>query len=356
MTTKSRNMTLFSVIFLLFIPFLLTAQVSQDESVDENYLRFRSEFEKEFEISGSQYEDIPSNKRSVFSLTDLPGWVFELPESNDSIIYVIGVSDPGMNRDTALLLAALRAKAIFALVHGSYISGVTDYYTKNRKTESHELNSAKLQDINKISNTITFNNSDFNIEKQIFTDNNEAFVLASLRLKTSLTDDTTYLECLAELSTSKYKTGDKYSEVYRMEIMTGEKNGLEKSSRYFYYIVKKHNKKFKVLSEYSGLPVIADRTKLKYNSCKSGKISNDTLLSTSLHSGFWYAYSSLILQKMVLDFNDIEVKHSGLNEQHQGTFQDINRSAVKKEVFMNISGFNIIQNKLFLLTNINTPK
>jgi len=341
---------LFSV--LIVTPTSLFSQGNSPpvNQTDFHYLKFKSQFESELGLQDiSDLEETPSNINQVFSQTELPEWVFNLPNSNQSVMYAIGVSDPGMSADSAHQLAVLRTKVILALMNNSKISGLNDYYISEKDLKSGEIISSVYREYSKIASTLTFNNTDFAVEEEVYTNNGEAIILASLHKNNPHSDDTTTINCLAEVSVSHVKRNNKHSTTSRTELMGDEKGKLKNLSNYFYYVVKNNNKQIKMISYFTGvtLPGCSDIITYKSNSTQTN--TNDTTkLSCTLQYGLWYAYSYLTLQKIVLDFKDSNVNLSSLTDQHTLVNQNINRVLINKVLSFKIGSLEISNNKLYL--------
>ncbi len=352
------------VIYILFVSFILfpSLLVAQTNSktgnrTDYNKSKFKSEFEKEFDID-SLYtlEEAPSNIDQVFFKTELPEWVFNIPESNSSIVYAIGVSDLGMSKDSARQLAILRAKAICALFTKSKMNGLVDYYVSEKDLKRGNAISSVYMEFNKIVSSVTFNEDDFTILKETFSVNNEAIILASLRLGKEISDDNAItINCLAEVSSSRMKKNNKYSTTSRMELMTVEKDSVENLYNHFYYIVKNRNKQIRILSNFLGNQLPENTALMTYKESDVYENSKEKLeLSCTLQHGLWHALSTVLLQTLVLDFQESDVKQTSMGDQYVEVTQNLNRLLTQKEVSFRIKSLHIQNNTLQIETDFIT--
>jgi hypothetical protein len=341
----------------LMLMLIVTSQVmiSQEDSqpstlTDYHYLRFKSQYEKGLGLQDMyKLGDPPSNIDQVFFKTELPAWFFHLPCLTDSMVYAIGISDPGMSTDSAHQLAVLRAKTICAIISNSKITGLCDYYINEKDIKSGEVISSVYHEFNKIVCTLTYNSADFTIEQEVITDHGEAIVLVSLRKREILSGDTTMINCLAEVSGSHVKRNNKHSTTSRIEMMGAEKNNTMNLNNYFYYVVKNNHKQMKILSEFSGNPLAGVRQIMTYKPNNNNSILHDTArISCTLQYGLWHAFCSVLLHKLVLSFQESSAEQSSLSDQHTSIMQNINRILTQKEVAFGIDGLQIQNNNLYL--------
>jgi len=348
---------LFSV--LLFASgFVANAQgrSKKDSRVDYDYTKFKTEFDKEFGIDDlSGLVSPASNINRVFFKTRLPEWILNLPPTSDTAIYAIGISEPGMNKDSAYLLATLRAKAVLSVIIHSKIQWLTDYYTNEKDTKTSKPSiSSVYKEFNKLTSTLSFDPDDFKIVHDTFTANNEAIVLASLRPGNKSSRRTTTIDCLSEVSISYPNKNDKYFSTSRTEMRAGEKYGSGNPKDYFYYVVKKHNKQLKISSVFSGavIPGIANR--MTYQSDKYYSGTEDiSSPSCALQNGLWYAFSSVLLQSLVLN-DGSEVNQSSMDDHFSQVSQTIIRVSGEKTASVKLEGLHVKNNILYLKTGLNT--
>lgn len=90
---------------------------------------FMSTFEKE--TSELEQESNPQPLLLSIGAEILPNWFWNIPSSNSQELYAIGISDPQMeSQQKAKLQAIERAKMQIALISGTEVSGITDYYVE----------------------------------------------------------------------------------------------------------------------------------------------------------------------------------------------------------------------------------
>ncbi|MCK9450416.1 MAG: hypothetical protein M0Q90_01890 [Bacteroidales bacterium] len=342
---------------LLLAFYLTSAQTNQYENrkIDVDYSKFQSDFEKRF---GKQevvdLGDVPSNIDHVFLKTDLPDWITNLPQATEKQVYALGISDPAMDRDAAMSLAIHRAKAVCMLQLNTEMSGLFDYYISEKDLNSGNIISSVYNDFNRISSDYRFNTIDFNIINDTFTNNNEAIVLASMIIRKNNFPiaDPSSMNCSIEVSTSTIRKNSKKTNTSRADFIAFEKNHQNENDTLFHYIAKQLDKKAaqqsffegKLLPTYSGVLTYQPKNELSVK---------DTLYlpEFTLEKGVWHAYFLGIVQSLILDFNESDVSHSAMTDEHTKTTQNLNRVLSHKSTSFRIKRLLIKNNKLQIETD-----
>ena len=349
------------VCVLLFISwFEANAQnrAKTDSRVDYDYTKFKTEFDKEFGVEDLSDSNHPvSNINRVFFKTRLPEWVLDLPAAGDTAIYAIGISEPAMNKDSAYLLATLRAKAVLSILIDSKIQWLTDYYTNEKAEGSNKSTISSIyKEFTKLTSSLSFNPDDFKIVRDTFTTNNEAIILASLRPDSKPSGKAVTVDCLSEMSISYPNKDDKYFSTSRTEIRAGEKYGSGNPQDYFYYVAKRHNKQLKISSVFSGDPIPFSPNRMTYQSDEHFTGEEEfSGPSCTLRNGLWYAFSSVLLQTLVLE-SGTEVNQSAMDDNFSKLSQSIIRVSGKKEASLILEGLHVKNNTLYLKNGLNTQQ
>ncbi len=319
---------------------------------NEQFKKLESQFEKTFGSADGGSEILNKTGTNIplpLIKTKLPRWVLHLPASSDSVIYVIGVSDPGMSKDSALSLATLRAKALCALLTHSSIQSISDYYVNDKNIKTGEVTASVYREYSRTIGKITFNNKYFVVLKDTITFYKEAIVLASLRLGKPLSADTTLVEVLAEISGSHIVQNNKSTVISRIELISIEKNKARQKRHSFSFIVKKYNNQLKVVSDYSGLKIPVDRVPVFYrNSEETAPQGKSIRISSTLYHGLWYALCSSLLKTLAFESQGDHVNVAGMDDHYTRLTQNINRILSEKTVSMRLTGLHIYSNTLQL--------
>jgi len=280
----------------------------------------------------------------------LPQWALHLPAASDSVIYVIGVSDPCMRKYSALRLATLRAKALFALLTHSSIRGMSDYYVNDKDIKTGEVTASVYQEYSNIIGKIIFNNKDFVVLKDTVTYYKEAIVLAALHLGRALSADTTRVQVLGEISGSFTVRNNKRSVISRVELSSLESNKTNQNHHPFYFIAKKYNNQLKIISDYSGFKLSDNSGPVFYQGSEKDARSpgKKVRISNTLYYGLWYALCSSLLKTLVFESQGSHAHVAGMNNHYTRLMQNINRILSEKTVSMRLTGLHIYNNKLQL--------
>lgn len=104
--------------------------------------QFAKTFHADKTAAQSRYTE-PENKRPFLFATPwtVPRWMNPFHNIGDSLGYMIGVSDPGLDSADAVKQAKLRAIALHLIMQKSKIKNLTDYYSnelENVNTEMYE--------------------------------------------------------------------------------------------------------------------------------------------------------------------------------------------------------------------------
>lgn len=127
----------------IFIVFFLTGLLCNlpvmarsqfpERDMDRRSRDFMDQFE---ETISRNTEESGSSENFFFPNPEwLPSWLFTKPAGTKDHIYVIAASDPGMDADSAMELAILRAKILAGLTTGLQVAHLREYYSSERGQE-----------------------------------------------------------------------------------------------------------------------------------------------------------------------------------------------------------------------------
>ena len=142
-----------------------------------------------------------------------------------------------------------------------------------------------------------------------------------------------------------------------MELTAGELGPDKKATNYFQYIVKKYNKKAKIISNYSGATISCNTDAMTYQTNFISSEEGESFdLSYTLQKGLWFAFSSVLLETLVVNYNDTNAKQSGLHDQYNELSQNLNRTLSRKNISLRLKGLLIKNNNLRIKTELSTQK
>lgn len=350
MTKKKSNiLTLLLVILLLIINSNTFSQIKKKNSPEYNYKKFKEEFSKEFNDYEENNNTIRDTK-SIFQKIDLPEWFFCPPLSNDKIIYAIGISDPEMNKDTAMFLAEIRAKAITAFLNNSNIKGLSDNYSNERKLEQSDTYSTLFGEFFNIKSNLDFDTANFNIEKCFFTDYNEAIILSSYCVNTNNQEKNKTANFNAEIFNIKKKAKKSHQINSIININSKISDLKNKTNIFFKYKTKSSGKSNKIYSEYSGGKKNITNNNYRYKNSKNTETKKNT--KKSLSNGLWNAYISALMQDIIFSIEDYKLTIENMNDNYTQKNQNITRQKLEKNISAKIKKIIIKNNKLIIEADV----
>lgn len=320
----------------------------------KNYKKFREEFSKEFNDS-EENNNTRRDTKNIFQKIDLPEWFFNPTQSNDSIIYAIGISDPEMNKDKAFSLAEMRAKAITAFSYNSNIKGLSDNYSNEKKLKHSDTYSTLFGDFYNIKSKLNFDTSAFKIEKTYFTDYNEAIVLSSYTFKNnhSLKNDT--VNFFAEIFNIKKKAKRNHQIKALIKINSEIKSPIKDTTKYFSYKIKSLGESNKIYSAFAGEEHIIKNNNYRYKNSENPENKEiDKYITHSLSNGLWNAYISVLMQNILFSLENYKVKIKNLNDNYNKKNQNITRQILEKNISTKIQKIIIKNNKLIIKVDVKT--
>jgi len=166
-----RILIVFSTIFIYS---QLPAQVNSTNQTEKDYQKFKETLQEEV---SEMAMDSTKSSGIVLHPASLPKWLFELPASNQNIMYSVGISDPGMTKEEALLLAELRAKTIISLLIYPKVSSLIDNFSNENSNQQADEFVTKYENLFNVLSSMASSKNNFNTVRQYFTSFNEAVVL-----------------------------------------------------------------------------------------------------------------------------------------------------------------------------------
>lgn len=242
--------------------------------------------------------------------TDLPGWVTNIPKTNNKKIYAIGISDPKMEKKDAYRLALLRAKAMLSLFHNSNIKQVVDLY-ESQKEQGAEMNAQKLEKLSKIYSKYVVDSAQIEIVKKIYTVDQEAIVLIKEtvpKLDTARYKDTIIVE--SNTFMQEFKIDEASKSVKNFILGTFEIDGRTKDTLKFYYeCADENNIDFTITATFMDSVFTNFNTMHEYRNTTESEVNAAEFLGYSnLKKGLWKAYFDAVLQNMIALTNIMATK------------------------------------------------
>ena len=354
------NMNFYKVLILLFL--LLPsggffAHTQEDQRISQTGSdrdRFSLLLEKETTTSESEH-DSPS----FFTLVPerLPEWINKIPNSSDNNFYLLGISDPGMDEETGLIIAKIRLKTVYALLAGSIVSNMRDFYTSER----HASYSNAFIDYTQFSNKISADFSQIKIIDSHTTKYGETILIGEIDISTlnNPNSESNLLQVSAGIMSNARRVGTRTEMVSKANLKTtyiSEELNEEIELSYKAHAINRRVNTESTLNgkTISALPALSLRYAME-NQPAEDSISID-MAGYSLRNGLWYAYISSIMFELADAAHGQAINISNINEIFDNMVQNLTREIVSNSVTSKKQQVMIRSNNLYMQYNssINT--
>lgn len=346
---------IFRTILLVIIVSCHCSLIAQDsyllQSVTNDYQKFKAEFEAEFQVIEAVRNDNEESDINVFHKTELPEWFFNQNNTNQNKVFALGISDPQMFEEEAKELAVLRAKAIYTLISGVEISGVSDLYLSDKVKENGELKYSLYQDFFTFQSRNTYCDSLFKIENYYYNSNGEALVLLSYSgPKIESIGDANEMIIYADMYEA-FKEGKLYNphNTFRFELLVGSRKTEIENNEYSTFLFKKRNKSIHLEINFNGMKSSFEQSSFYYHS--NAIIDSTDVSGQILEKGLWNAYSISLFKTM-----GIEMEGSASIQKMEDYTSESNREIIRikktSELQVLLGSLNIFQNKLYLSLDV----
>lgn len=127
MTKKN---SLFLLLSLIVTCHCLSQNINEldKQSINNNYREFRRFFEEEIEKTRQRIDDTPYP--SILAIPEtLPYWLTDISRTNSDSIFLLGISDPGMDSIAGMRMARQRAILIYLLSNELHLINMRDLFS-----------------------------------------------------------------------------------------------------------------------------------------------------------------------------------------------------------------------------------
>jgi hypothetical protein len=329
---------------MLYFP-VIFSQENNVNPIDKDFRKFQEALQKETQ---TETQDTIV-RQPVLPPASLPGWLFEIPASNQKQIFTIGISDPGMQEDKAFELAHLRARSVIALLLHPKITGITDNYSKEYTSGSSDKFTTKYENLFRISsNLIVLENNIEQIEG-FYTAFGEAIVLLKYNLTGAdlISDSVVIVTEVYQVERQKnnsFETEEKIGLNYRSGI-TGDTS----MDQGYSYSIHTLNNLLEINSEWNGEDILFPYFKFRYlGNLEKDLPDSDNNLSARLNYGLWKTYIEILIQKILMlsQSYSVAVKQVGDNQVSEN--KTLSREISEADPSFTITGMRIVNNYLSL--------
>jgi hypothetical protein len=312
----------------------------------------KSDYEQNvFNSAFDQTDDTLESARKLYDRIPekLPDWLF-LPDEQNKVSRIIGISDPNMNKEEAFKQATLRAKAMFALFNYSNTSNITDDYTNLVESGKYSLYTTKFQDFSVTKVKLPYNNSDITIIDTFYTKYEEAIVLIEFNYQDyspnhpdTLHVKAEHLQVFTERDFKKEKI-DFFNLAIKDKIHT---DTSELVSQYNYRVV---NKEFDI-SSIHGNQIISFKDR-SYNYRTEINFLQDSLdIDYNFHrlsQGLWNGYITGILSCFSNLSKDLASNVKNSNDFYTLQNQGLIRTVSRNKLVFQFHHFKLLNNQFYI--------
>lgn len=283
---------------ILLISYVIKAQDNSVIQTDKQYIQFQSTLQKETANSES---DTVGRAKSALHPASLPDWFGSIPSSDSQVVYVFGISDPGMEEEKAFSLARLRAKALFALMTHPQVTNLTENFANEKPSVKADEFITKYENLYKIESSIVAPVRGFQVVDSSFTSFGEAILLVKYKLPINESNEIQQINITVDSyqverqKQNRFETEErldvKGSCYYRSDSILNEK---------FTYSFISLNNLFEIESVFNNEPIRLPYYYYRYTmNDDTSKLSIPSDGSVKLNYGLWKAYSEQVVQKII---------------------------------------------------------
>ena len=175
---KRSTLSVSGKLFILLITFshLTGSELVFSQTPSQHFLDI---FERE--TRGQEQEirfgDFRNVERISFFPDTLPSWFFQPPQSYESRIFAVGISDPDLPEEEAFFQAFYRAKMLAVLFNHTRIEYFRDIFTSTQDGQSRRAHRQRFDTFFRLSSAVNADSSRFEVVDHHFTRFNESMVL-----------------------------------------------------------------------------------------------------------------------------------------------------------------------------------
>ena len=279
----------------------------------------------------------------------LPEWLNQIPLSKGNKIYLLGISDPGMDKEKGLKIAKLRMKIIYSLIANSEVSNMRDFYIR----EKQDGYANAFIDYTGLNNKIEAGLDDFEIIESHVTKYDETILLGKIDIRNSKSANkkADQLTTSAGILSNARRIGPSTEMISKINLDSEFKPAALSEKIQLSYEAYAINRRINTETTFnedtiSCLPAL----NLRYSI--DDQHDYDTLnvdqTSFSLRNGIWYAYLTAIFFELTDMAHGSAVNLANINEIFDNFAQNLTREIVTSSVKCNQKRIMIQSNNLYL--------
>jgi hypothetical protein len=320
---------LFVVICSIVMPKMLTGQISDSDSFNNN------DFEKTFENEFKKQDKNPKQKPIILGVGSelLPQWFFNPPSSTDQMIYAVGIADPALPDNYARLQATERALSLISLMSGTNVTALSDNYQGTKGT--------KFEEINRFKGAYPLLGK-YAIVDSFTTRFKEKLVL--IKYEKNHTDS---LPFRSEFELYKSQLDAGAGTYYTSNIIAKCKHDTNS----LYYNYKQYVNDFLIISIVNNQPIDIPLAIYAYaETSKSATDSAENKIAKLAHRGLWQGYLESFMESLSFLSSNTKSSSKSLGQiEQQAVTGNIARDISNNKIFFSINKISIFDNKLNVL-------
>ena len=334
-------------VFLIICCYNMPAQETIATQVDEDYRHFREVYNQEF--TNSDTSDI--SNRIIVHPASLADWLSNLPDSDESTYYAIGISDPGMIEKDAVKLATLRAKIILALLLQPNISCITDNYSNTGNGTSSDHFITKYVNYYRIQSSLNGGSEQFQVINHFITSFGEAVVLIKYDMSIPIIDIVDSLMLKVDVYQAERQQRNRFEFEEKCEVYgLSKQNNPTEDIDIFYYFYRSVNQYYEIVSRYNGVTLNFPQSIFRYQSLVGANtLSAANEVSYKLTNGLWKAYIQSLIQSYSQNLVVPDVEIGQVSDNYSFTSQNLSRELVTTAPAYKIKGIRVNNNRLSVI-------
>lgn len=298
-------------------------------------------------------------KIKILHPASLPNWLANLPPSDENVSYALGISDPGMDEESAFKLAEIRAKSVIGLLTHPRITSMIDNFSNEESNSRSDEFATKYENIFSIETNLATTTNCFEITSRYFTSFGEAVVLMKYNHEISspcLSDTTKVTVNTYQVERQK---SDKFEIEDRYEIKGFQKTGndtLETCS--FSYSYKSLNNLVEIESSFGTNVLQFPYASFRYLETTDSlpPVANENLFR-KLNYGLWKAYIETLTKKITLLSHALSGDIKQVGDDYSKQNKNLSREISESNPSFKINYIQISNNCLAIdVDHLNKPK
>ncbi len=321
---------------------------AEKQRIGKEYDAFRRMFEEQRADHDTVVED--PLFMTVIHPEKLPDWTFSAPKSGRDTLYVLGISDPGMDQELGKEVALQRALQLWLLLNVSDLDNMREHYRIEEDDDFMQV----YAELSSVAGRANIQIQDLSIHKKHVTAFDETIILAGIPAAKALnkgaetTHSKTDISLFTRLNTVDNR--EHVDETFRLVFHSSDNDSpVNIDQRVLRNGALTDNVTHMNDSLLTDLPTL----NLRYrDAAHHDKHHNDNVSQQGLclRNGLWIALVSGVIQHLAEachDDNSIHFRHMG--ETYMYTNQALGREITGCSLILSVPSLDVRDNELFLL-------